>query len=56
MKPDLAHRFSNRSEIREEVQFLSYHDNMPPDLLNLPICMALKFAIMVEIKSAIKQL
>jgi hypothetical protein len=47
------HRFSNRSEVREEINFSAKHDWMPAEILNLPIPMALQFALVVEIKSAI---
>jgi hypothetical protein len=50
MKP---HRFSNRLEAREEINFLAKYDWMPAVILALPIPMALQFALAVEIKSAI---
>jgi hypothetical protein len=52
MKP---HRFSNRSGVREEINFLAKYDWMPAAILVLPIPLALQFALAVEIKSAIKE-
>jgi hypothetical protein len=52
MKP---HRFSNRREVREEINFSAKHDWMPTAVLALPIPMALQFALVVEIKSAIQE-
>ena len=49
------HRFSNRREVREEINFSAKHDWMPAEILNLPIPMALQFALVVEIKSAISE-
>ena len=50
MKP---HRFSNRKEVREEINFSAKHDWMPAAILALPIPIVLQFALVVEIKSAI---
>lgn len=50
MKP---HRFSNRMEVCKEINFSAKHDWMPAAILALPIPIALQFALVVEIKSAI---
>jgi hypothetical protein len=56
MKPQKnSYKFSNRVEIREEVNFLAKYDWMPAAILALPIPMALQFALAVEIKSAIQR-
>ncbi len=49
-----GHPFSNRNEVREDIHFLARYDWMPQAILNLPVPMALQFALMVEIKAAIK--
>lgn len=56
MKRDYhGHRFSNRTEVREDIQFLARHDWMPPAILNLSIPLALQFALALEIKQAIRE-
>jgi hypothetical protein len=50
-----GYRFSNRTEVREELNFAARFDWMPQSILNLPIPLALQFALMLEIKEAIKQ-
>ena len=50
-----SHRFSNRMEVRKEINFYAKHDWMPTAVLVLPIPMALQFALVVEIKSAIQE-
>jgi hypothetical protein len=50
-----VHRFSNRGEVREDILFLAKHDRIPEGILNLPVSLALQFALVIELKHAIKE-
>jgi len=50
------HKFSNSAKVREDVlSYLLSLCDMPEAILNLPIPTALKFTLVAEIKSAIRE-